>query len=897
MYKDNQDLLNKLRLDNSSIQKGLTVKGLEDGSVSLINSSSKNQTINITRVFSFTTKNKVLKFVNNGVLKRGECYFNVGWTIIPLNATTESSLHCLKYCKITLTLKPNTEVILKELVYYILTKSELDDFASRADTLVISPGYPSSANLYSFGFVHTSSKGYVSAGLDVDVFCNHNEITNYCYKFDQLNIFRNNLVFLKNLINKSNYKRIIIHFLDEKLVDIIDSVVLYYGIKIYVYVHGAEVMHRNQEIMLTGYDGVFHKFITDEQVEARDRLFKKYAINPNIKWLFVSNWMKEEAEKMKVQFVNFSIVPNGLDTNIFKYYPKSSEQRLNIFTIRRFDNINKYAIDLVIDTILFLKDKDFFDKLNFYIYGDGTLFNKFQSQVAFANVKFTNGFFTQSQVSELHKNCGIIFHPTRVDSMGCSSLEGVCSGLVLVSSNTSAVPEFTSPSYGTLSDDIENPASYAAIIEDLYNNPDRFLELSKKMSEDISSKFSREIILAKELEFFNNEKQFHIEPVKDFVNNKILSICIPVYNIEKYLSRCMNSILSCNRKHLIELIVVNDGSTDNSVNIAHKFQEDFPTIITLINQENGGHGSAIMTGIKNATGKYFRIIDGDDWVDPIALDELLTKLEILEVDLVLTDVDHDSIEDYALSKFQIYEHLPKGQVLKLDEINFPLSFGPILSTSNYKTSILKNTYINLTKNCFYVDMEFNAYAIKNVNSVIYFDFAIYKYFIGRVSQSVSIQSFNARYKDHQKVIFNILDFIQQEDGLSNCKREYLTDNLVVAMIVPQLLKLTVILRRFHEAFLFYKKVRSKINSQYHVTNNCKIDSRIGRQIFKTIIKHLSKPILRFLSKVLLIPYNTARHIFQLLHVYDVYFFDRYARPIERVLMLPYKIALYVRRKF
>ena len=123
MYNYNQDLLNKIGLGHANKQKDLEVKILDDGSVSIINSSGKNRTINITRLFFFITRNKVLKFVNNGVLKSGQCYFNVGWAVIPLNSSTESPLNCIKYCKITLTLKPQTELILSELRYELLSKS------------------------------------------------------------------------------------------------------------------------------------------------------------------------------------------------------------------------------------------------------------------------------------------------------------------------------------------------------------------------------------------------------------------------------------------------------------------------------------------------------------------------------------------------------------------------------------------------------------------------------------------------------------------------------------------------------------------------------------------------------------------------------------------------------
>ena len=98
-----------------------------------------------------------------------------------------------------------------------------------------------------------------------------------------------------------------------------------------------------------------------------------------------------------------------------------------------------------------------------------------------------------------------------------------------------------------------------------------------------------------------------------FFLNTILSIAVPSYNVEKYLDKCLTSFSDERFNDRLEVIVVNDGSKDNTQQIAEGYIARFPRIFRLINKENGGHGSAVNAGIENATGKYFRIVEGDDW--------------------------------------------------------------------------------------------------------------------------------------------------------------------------------------------------------------------------------------------------------------------------------------------
>ena len=119
--------------------------------------------------------------------------------------------------------------------------------------------------------------------------------------------------------------------------------------------------------------------------------------------------------------------------------------------------------------------------------------------------------------------------------------------------------------------------------------------------------------------------------------NKILSVVIPTYNMEKYLKICLDSFIYDDKAHDLEVLIVNDGSKDNSLKIAQEYETKYPNIFKVIDKENGGHGSTINAGLKVATGKYFKAVDADDWVDTKELAKLLDYLKTADVDCVLTD--------------------------------------------------------------------------------------------------------------------------------------------------------------------------------------------------------------------------------------------------------------------
>lgn len=223
---------------------------------------------------------------------------------------------------------------------------------------------------------------------------------------------------------------------------------------------------------------------------------------------------------------------------------------------------------------------------------------------------------------------------------------------------------------------------------------------------------------------------------------KILTVIVPVYNTEKYIKRCLDSLDNKEINDKLEVLVVSDGSKDNAINIAKEYSKRLPDTFKIIEKENGGHGSTINKGLELATGKYFRVLDSDDWVDNVNFVEFVKRLEDQDADLVVTDYSKEFIYEGKSEKI-IYKNLEPNKKYNFDKFDLNILNGEyfVMATSTYKTEVLRKSNLKLMEKTFYVDMQYNVVPIPYVNSFVYFDLDIYRYFIGRLDQSVNTASF------------------------------------------------------------------------------------------------------------------------------------------------------------
>ena len=254
---------------------------------------------------------------------------------------------------------------------------------------------------------------------------------------------------------------------------------------------------------------------------------------------------------------------------------------------------------------------------------------------------------------------------------------------------------------------------------------------------------------------------------------KILSITIPSYNVEKYIDKCVQSMLVDSILDDIEILIVNDGSKDSTPEIARGYVEKYPQTVRLIDKENGGHGSTINAGIREATGKYFKVVDGDDWLNTENLEHFIALLKEHEEDVIasnylcIRDESYDIIAEKRVSSdatlYGTVCDMDKGEVKEVIKMH----------GLTIRTSILKENNIVIDEKCFYVDAEYIAYPMPFVSSVYYDDEFIYMYRLGRNGQSMDIRSMQRNREMHRKVLNSMLAFYDKLPAVTDEKRAYI----------------------------------------------------------------------------------------------------------------------------
>lgn len=246
--------------------------------------------------------------------------------------------------------------------------------------------------------------------------------------------------------------------------------------------------------------------------------------------------------------------------------------------------------------------------------------------------------------------------------------------------------------------------------------------------------------------------------------DKVLSIVIPAYNVEKYLERCLHSFEVKEILDKIEVLVINDGSKDKTAELAQAFCDKYPDTYYLYTKENGGHGSGINYGIKYARGKYFKVVDGDDWLNTVELRAFVRLLERMDTDVVASDFQCIQDVTYALldKKYCTRKEEQYGKICDMTkgEVKDVIKMHAL----TIKTEILQVQGILIDEHCYYVDCEYITYPMPYVKTVYFYPKFIYMYRLGRDGQSMDIRSMQKNRTQHRKVLNSLLAFY---DGLEN----------------------------------------------------------------------------------------------------------------------------------
>ncbi len=272
---------------------------------------------------------------------------------------------------------------------------------------------------------------------------------------------------------------------------------------------------------------------------------------------------------------------------------------------------------------------------------------------------------------------------------------------------------------------------------------------------------------------------------------KVLSIAVPCYNSEGYMRKCIDSLIAGGED--VEVIIVNDGSCDKTGEIADEYAARYPAIVKAVHQENGGHGEAVNSGLRNATGLYYKVVDSDDWLDTEVLKKIIGILSDIiggnqTLDMFISDFVYDK-EDAARKKIMSYRMpLPQNQIFTWNEVrHFRKGQYILMHSVIYRTKLLRECGLQLPKHTFYVDNIFVFQPLPYVKTMYYLNEVFYHYFIGREDQSVNEAVMIKRIDQQLRVNKLLIDYMDLKKIPNKKILNYMLNYLDIIMTVSSIM--------------------------------------------------------------------------------------------------------------
>jgi L-malate glycosyltransferase len=362
--------------------------------------------------------------------------------------------------------------------------------------LVLDENYPHLDNLMGDVFVHVRLKEYSKSHVVKAVSFFHKP-GKLIYEDIQLQLC-DNIASVVDAVGEFKPDRILIHFYQSWM---LESVIRKFDVPVIIWVHGYEALGWYRRLFnYSLYSPVFLRYIkknTLQQIQFR-RLINYSNKTPQVSFVFVSDWMRRVTETDTLSFISKKhIIPNPIDTNLFLYKKKNAELRKKILLLRSFST-RKYANDISVEAVLKLSKRSVFKDVEFTFIGEGALYDKLTASLkGFSNVNFEKRAIRQVAIPNLHLQHGIFLCPTRQDAQGVSMCEAMSSGLIPVTSNNTAIPEFVANEQSGFI--TNNSTEIANAIEKLYSQPEMFETISENAADSIRKKCSLQSVISREL--------------------------------------------------------------------------------------------------------------------------------------------------------------------------------------------------------------------------------------------------------------------------------------------------------------------------------------------------------------------------------------------------------------
>lgn len=244
----------------------------------------------------------------------------------------------------------------------------------------------------------------------------------------------------------------------------------------------------------------------------------------------------------------------------------------------------------------------------------------------------------------------------------------------------------------------------------------------------------------------------------------VLTIAVPCYNVERYLDRSLPPYGDPRFVGRLEVVLVDDGSTDSTPDLLADFARKNPEVVKVITKENGGHGSAVNAALAHAEGTYFRIVDGDDWVNPDGLNAMLDVMSASEADLVVDLKREVHLITGESELFELPDYVPTGATVSFPDVccEHDTESYVMIHTLGVRTELLRSERVSLLEKTFYEDYEYVVKATVPARTIAFHSHEVYQYLVGNASQSVSAENYVKRWDDHVRVLREIVRYEDEQ---------------------------------------------------------------------------------------------------------------------------------------
>lgn len=333
--------------------------------------------------------------------------------------------------------------------------------------------------------------------------------------------------------------------------------------------------------------------------------------------------------------------------------------------------------------------------------------------------------------------------------------------------------------------------------------------------------------------------------------SKVLTISIAAYNIDKYIRNTLDSFIISDIIEDLEVIIVNDGSKDNTLEIAREYEHKYPDLFVVVDKANGGYGSTINAAYKIAKGKYFKTIDGDDWVDKNGIIKLVNYLKKCNDDIVVTNFCRVNDKNGKIKK-TIFETSKYAKTMKFDEGY--LGQELYMQGVTIKTELLKIARLNILEHCFYTDIEYILTPVPFYETISFLNVNVYMYRVALNEQSMSVNGKRKHIDEQIKVLRKMISYYDKYyDELSAGKRRYF-EVILSGMIKSHftaILSLKLSKDAYKRMINFDKEVHNKNIELYNLTNEYIVIKLLRKSKYKLYYgESIAYKFYQYLIKVL-----------------------------------------------